>query len=108
MQIQYTNKMLDQLKRMPAPISFDTASAFAQTYNISVRSVIAKIRGLGIDYKSKGISQAGSQKPKAPRVTKAMLVDDIEQLFDVKFSSLNNMTVKDLNLLLEIAKQSVI
>ena len=73
---QYTSTMVTALQSQSW--DYESASAFAAEHNLSVRSVISKIKNLDLDYtpKPKTVSTAG------PRVVKADLVASIAKALD--------------------------
>ena len=90
------------LAEMQSQDSFDyaSASAFASAHGLSVRSVISKVKHLGISYtpKAKVVSTAG------PRITKADLVDAIARAMALDVESIRGLDKADakaLNTLLE-------
>ena len=74
---------------------YDSASAFASKHNLSVRSVIAKVKSLGIDYtpKPKTVSTAG------PRVRKADIVDAIALAMSINADSIRGLDKADMRAL---------
>jgi hypothetical protein len=70
---------------------YESASAFAAEHNLSVRSVISKIKNLDLDYtpKPKTVSTAG------PRVVKADIVDAITKALDADPDSLAGLAKAD-------------
>lgn len=70
---------------------YDSASAFASEHNLSVRSVISKIKSLDLDYtpKPKTVSTAG------PRVSKADLVISIAKALDADADALAGLAKAD-------------
>jgi|TARA_R110000822_G_scaffold115897_2_gene247706 hypothetical protein len=79
---------------------YDSASAFASAHGLSVRSVISKVKHLGISYtpKVKTVSTAG------PRITKADLVEAIAKAMALDVESIRGLDKADakaLNTLLE-------
>ena len=70
---------------------YESASAFAAEHNLSVRSVISKIKNLDLDYtpKPKTVSTSG------PRVVKADIVDAITKALDADPDSLAGLAKAD-------------
>ena len=70
---------------------YDSASAFASEHNLSVRSVISKIKSLDLDYtpKPKTVSTAG------PRISKADLVISIAKALDADADELTGLAKAD-------------
>lgn len=68
----YTPKMENALKDS-APHNYDTAQKFAEGHALPIRSVISKIKSMGLDYtpKPKAVSVGG------PTIKKAELVESI-------------------------------
>jgi len=73
----YTPTMEAELQSAGS-FTYDSASAFADAHGLSVRSVIQKVKHLGLDYtpKPKTVSSAG------PRVAKSEIVDAIAKALD--------------------------
>lgn len=89
----YTPKMEAEIAS--EAMTYDRAVSLAETWGLSVKSVIAKTKSLGIDY---------TPKPRAPRktsgVTKADLVRQIESKLDLELDGLQNASASALNTLL--------
>jgi glycine cleavage system pyridoxal-binding protein P len=73
----YTPTMIAQMQSAGS-FTYDSASAFAEAHGLSVRSVISKVKHLGLDYtpKPKTVSTAG------PRVAKSDIVNAIAKALD--------------------------
>ena len=71
--------------------TYDSASAFAEAHSLSVRSVISKVKHLGLDYtpKPKTVSSAG------PRVSKSEIVDAIAKALDADADMLAGLAKAD-------------
>lgn len=89
----YTKKMEAELASLP--MDYARAEALASQWGLSIKSVIAKTKSLGIDYQP---------KPKALRkgsgITKADLVKQIEAKLDCQLDGLANASASALNTLL--------
>ena len=89
----YTPKMEAEIAS--ETMTYDRAVSLADTWGLSVKSVIAKTKSLGIDY---------TPKARAPRktsgITKAQLVAQIESKLDCQLDGLNNASAKSLSTLL--------
>ena len=74
---------------------YESASAFASEHNLSVRSVISKIKNLDLDYtpKPKTVSTAG------PRVRKADIVDAIALAMSINADSIRGLDKADMRAL---------
>jgi len=70
---------------------YESASAFASEHNLSVRSVISKIKSLELDYtpKPKTVSTSG------PRVAKADIVSAIAKALDADPDSIAGLAKAD-------------
>ena len=70
---------------------YESASAFAAEHNLSVRSVISKIKNLDLDYtpKPKTVSTSG------PRVVKADIVEAIAKALDADVDSIAGLAKAD-------------
>ena len=69
----YTNAMVAELSNN-APFNYDKAQIFAGRYNVSVRSVISKVKSLGLEYVAKA---PVARKAKDTGPTKAQVLSDI-------------------------------
>lgn len=69
----YTNSMVAELNNN-APFNYDKAAIFAERHNVSVRSVISKVKSLGLEYIAK---PKAASKPKAEGPTKAEVLTTI-------------------------------
>ena len=69
----YTDSMVAELSNN-APFDYSKAEIFAGRYNVSVRSVISKVKSLGLEYtpKPKASRKRGDAGP-----TKAQVLSDI-------------------------------
>ena len=89
----YTKKMEAEIAS--ETMTYDRAVALATAWGLSVKSVIAKTKSLGIDY---------TPKPRALRktsgITKADLVRQIEGKLDCQLDGLQNASASALNTLL--------
>jgi len=86
---QYTSTMVTALQSQAW--DYDSASAFASEHNLTVRSVIAKIKNLGLDYtpKPKTVSASG------PRIAKADIVSAIAKALDADPDSIAGLAKAD-------------
>lgn len=103
--INYTDSMLNELKSM-GTITYDMANEFATKYNISIRSVVAKVRSMELPYQPK----VSTEKPKVTKVagsSKAEIVAEIESMLNITFKSLDRMVIEDLIKLRNVAKTSL-
>jgi hypothetical protein len=98
----YTEKMLNELKSFDV-ITYDDAMQFAEKHNISVRSVVAKVRSMELPYQPKPTDSAAKQA-KAKGESKADLVTEIQSLLNVNFKSLDKMVLEDLIKLRNVMK----
>jgi len=89
----YTKKMEAEIASQA--MDYNRAEALASEWGLSVKSVIAKTKSLGIDYQPKA---------RAPRktsgITKAQLVAQIEGKLDCQLDGLQNASASALNTLL--------
>lgn len=86
----YTPVILAEMQSQDS-FDYDSASAFASAHGLSVRSVISKVKHLGISYtpKAKVVSTAG------PRITKADLVDAIARAMALDVDSIRGLDKAD-------------
>jgi hypothetical protein len=99
--VNYTEKMLNELRDMGA-ITYDDASKFAEKYNISVRSVVAKVRSMELPYQPKEVT--GAKVVKAKAESKGDVTAEIQVMLNVTFKSLDRMVLEDLVKLREVLK----
>ena len=71
----YTNAMVAELTNN-APFNYDKAQIFAGRYNVSVRSVISKVKSLGLEYVAKA---PVARKAKSDEPTKAATLGAIRK-----------------------------
>jgi len=86
----YTPVILAEMQSQDS-FDYDSASAFASAHGLSVRSVISKVKHLGISYtpKAKVVSTAG------PRITKADLVDAIARAMALDVETIRGLDKAD-------------
>lgn len=87
----YTSKMVTALQSKEQ-WTFEDASAFADEHSLSARSVVSKIKSLGLGYvpKAKAVSTAG------PRVRKADVVASIADQIGVDVDSIAGLDKADM------------
>jgi len=103
--INYTEKMLDQLKSM-GTITYDMAQEFAAEHDISIRSVVAKVRSLELPYQPK----VSAEKPKVTKdakESKATVAAEIESMLNVTFKGLDKLVLEDLVKLRNVVKTAL-
>lgn len=98
----YTKKMLDELRSFDV-ITYDSAQEFADKHNISIRSVIAKVRSMELPYQPKP-TDAAAKQAKVKGESKTDLVAEIQSILNVNFKSLDKMVVEDLVKLRNLVK----
>ena len=103
----YTEKMVEQLRNKAEGWNYETATSFAQSNGLSVRSVISKIKSEKLEYipKAKAISTGGDKVTKADIVAAlakslGIHVDTIDGLAKADARSLNYL-IKSIGSLLE-------
>ena len=69
----YTNAMVAELSNN-APFDYGKAKIFAERHNLTVRSVISKVKSLGLEYVAKA---PVARKAKDTGPTKAQVLSDI-------------------------------
>lgn len=103
--INYTEKMLDELKSMGV-ITYDMANDFAAKRDISIRSVVAKVRSLELPYQPK----VSTEKPvtaKVAKESKADVATEIESMLNVTFKGLDKLVLEDLVKLRNVVKTAL-
>lgn len=90
---KYTPAIVAEMKEIGS-FTYDSAKAFADKYDISFRSVIAKVRALELDYQPKD-PKIRTSKPKRERM-KADIVASITRHVGADLPSLSKMTILDL------------
>lgn len=99
--INYTENMLNELRNMGV-ITYADADKFAKKYNISIRSVVGKVRSMELPYEPKEVTGTKVAKPKAE--SKADVVADIQSVLNVTFKGLDRLVLEDLVMLRNIVK----
>lgn len=104
----YTQAQIDELKAVEG-LDFEKAKVFGAKHGISPRSVVAKAKALGLDYKvkTKGGATATTTKAKETVRRKSEVATSITELLDVTLKSLDKMTSEDLTTLEERVKEMV-
>jgi hypothetical protein len=103
--INYTEKMLDELKSMGV-ITYDMAQEFSVKHDISLRSVVAKVRSMELPYQPK----VSAEKPvaaKAAKESKADVAAEIESMLNVTFKGLDKLVLEDLVKLRNVVKTAL-
>ena len=103
--INYTEKMLDELKSMGV-ITYDMAKEFSDKHDISLRSVVAKVRSMELPYQPK-VSAEKPVAPKAAKESKADVATEIESMLNVTFKGLDKLVLKDLVKLRNVVKTAL-
>ena len=88
---QYTESMVADLNRIGS-FNYDSASQFAAEHNLSVRSVISKVKSLDLEYTPRPKPQASSE----PRVRKADVVLQIAQAINVNVEAIEGLSKSDM------------
>jgi len=92
--IKYTESMLNELQSL-GTITYDMANIFALKHDISIRSVVAKVRSMDIPYEPK----VSTEKPKVTKASgqsKAEIASEIESMLNVTFKGLDKLVLEDL------------
>ena len=103
--INYTEKMLDELKSM-GTITYEMANQFADKHGISIRSVVAKVRSMELPYQPK----VQVDKPvvtKDAKESKASIAAEIESMLKVTFKGLDKLVLEDLVKLRNVVKTAM-
>lgn len=103
--INYTENMLDELKSMGV-ITYEMAQEFATKYDISIRSVVAKVRSMELPYQPK-VSTEKSAFTKEAKPSKGVIAAEIESMLNVTFKGLDKLVLEDLVKLRNIVKISL-
>jgi hypothetical protein len=94
----YTDKMVSDMTSAGS-FTYETASEFANAHSLSVRSVISKVKNLGLPYTPKPITKSSA----GPRITKAdivLLIADAAGASPVALAGLDKADVRSLRALL--------
>ena len=94
----YTDKMVSEMTAAGS-FTYETATKFAEAHSLSVRSVISKVKNLGLDYTPKPVVASAG-----PRVRKADIVREIEDKAGVSaedFAGLEKADARSLQNLLK-------
>lgn len=95
----YTEKMVSELAAAGS-FNYDSASAFASQHGLSVRSVISKIKHLGLDYTPRPVVK----KTDGVRVTKMEVVEEIARLSGANFDAIAGLSKADMRSLQEVLR----
>lgn len=102
--INYTDKMLNELRDM-GTITYDMAHEFAEKHDISIRSVVAKVRSMELPYQPKEVTGVKVAKPKGE--AKADVVADIQAMLNTTFKGLDRLVLEDLVKLRNVVKTAL-
>lgn len=86
---QYTDSMVADLNKAGS-FNYDSASAFAEKHSLSVRSVISKVKSLGLEYTPRPVV-----KSTVVRVRKSDVVAEIAQILKVDPEALAGLAKAD-------------
>lgn len=103
--INYTEKMLEELKSM-GTVTYDMANAFAIKHNITIRSVVAKVRSMELPYQPK-VSLEKPKVVKEVKESKASVAAEIESMLNVTFKGLDKLVLEDLVKLRNVVKTAL-
>lgn len=95
----YTNAMVATLTAN-APYNYDSASAFASENGLSVRSVISKVKSLGLEY----TPRPAVVKSSTPKVRKADVVRALADRLDVDYDAIAGLEKADVKSLEALIK----
>lgn len=87
----YSDSMVTEMTKIGS-FDYDSANAFAEANNLSIRSVISKIHNLGLEYTPREKAKAAS----APRVRKADVVANIAAAVEVNVDALTGLAKADM------------
>lgn len=104
--INYTESMLEELKSL-GTITYDMAQAFATKHNISIRSVVAKVRSMELPYQPKVIAADKPAVTKDAKESKASIAAEIESMLKVTFKGLDKLVLEDLVKLRNVVKTAM-
>lgn len=96
---QYTDAMVAQLTSAQS-FDYDSASRFAEAHSLSVRSVISKVKSLGLDYTPRPVVR----KTVGERVTKAQIVAEIATAVNGDVDALAGLAKADMASLVALRK----
>ena len=90
----YTDQMVAEMEVIHSNggFTYESAKAYAEQNNLTVRSVISKIKSLGLDYTPK--APAGKSSA-APQIRKADLVRGIATALDVSYDTIAGLDKAD-------------
>ena len=93
----YSNVMVTEL--CASAHNYESATEFASKHNLSVRSVVSKIKSLGLDYERKIVVKAVEGK-----LRKADVVRQIETKLSLKDEALSGLGKADMGALSELLR----
>ena len=93
----YSNQMVTEL--CASAHTYESAAAFASKHNISVRSVVSKIKSLGLAYERKEVVRSG-----VVRIRKADVVRVIETKLGLSDEALSGLGKADMGALQELLR----
>ena len=94
----YSNVMVTELSHFGGH-TYESAAAFASKHNLSVRSVVSKIKSLGLAYERKVVVKAVESK-----VRKSDVVAEIAARLSMELEKLAGLGKADLGALRELLK----
>lgn len=104
--IKYTESMLEEMKSL-GTINYDMAQEFAIKHDISIRSVIAKVRALELPYQPKVIPADKPKVTKGAKESKGSIAAEIESMLNVTFKGLDKLVLEDLIKLRNVVKTAL-
>lgn len=104
--INYTESMIEELKSL-GTINYDMAQEFATKHDISIRSVVAKVRSMELPYQPKVIAADKASFTKEAKESKATVAAEIESMLNVTFKGLDKLVLEDLVKLRNVVKTAL-
>jgi len=100
----YTDSMVAEMTAQ-GEFNYESAKIFAEANSLSVRSVISKVKNMGLPYTPRVVVKSTA----VPRITKAEVVKGLARELNVSFESvegLANAPMADLQALVAAIRQS--
>ena len=95
----YTDKMVAEMEKIGS-FTYDSAAAYAELNGLSTRSVVGKVKSMGLDYTPRVVAKAAT-----PRVRKSDIVAALAEQIGADADALAGLAKADMRSLNELVSR---